>query len=223
MISPRQMTAARALLEMTQEALAEVSKTSANTIYRFEKGEGISFDKLQAIRRALEEKGIEFLGKDGVLRRAGGVKTYHGTSGTDLFYDDVLSTVKERGGIIAASFDKYETFSNALGATYAVNHGRIELLGRFAEVSCLLSNAQDSLALASSIRFRAIQGNPTHPFFSLIYGDKIAVIASDGQDFTYVVMHSVLIAQQSLKTFEANWATAFPFTRPAPLQITATL
>ena len=80
MISARQITAARALLGLTQEQLADAASTSPNTINKFEKGDGIPFDNLQSICAVLERKGIKFVGKNGVIRRSVGMKTYEGIS-----------------------------------------------------------------------------------------------------------------------------------------------
>ena len=209
------MAAARALLNLTQEQLAEASGTSPSTINKFERGESISFDKLNNARVTLERKGVEFLGKDGVIRHAHGVRTYQGVLGGELFFDDLISTIREKGGAVVATFDTQETLAGALGVSDYAKLGRLEQLNKFAKVNCLLSNIHQSGAFISLFQFRAIARNPLHPFYSIIYGDKIALIAADGTDFTYVVMQSSLNAQNNLETFELEWNAAFPFVAPS--------
>jgi transcriptional regulator with XRE-family HTH domain len=69
-VNPAQCKAARALLDMTQGQLAEHAKVGLTTVADFELGRrGVSPEKLQDIRLALENGGILFLGEDGVTRR----------------------------------------------------------------------------------------------------------------------------------------------------------
>ncbi|WP_255684161.1 MULTISPECIES: helix-turn-helix transcriptional regulator [unclassified Xanthobacter] len=64
-ITGDQCRAARALVEMAQEDLMERAKLSRNTILHFEKGRRIPNPaNLDAIRRVLEEAGVEFIPQD---------------------------------------------------------------------------------------------------------------------------------------------------------------
>jgi DNA-binding transcriptional regulator YiaG len=65
-ITPAQCRGARALLEMTQPALARVASLGLSTIVDFEKKRReVSDDAVNAIRRALEAAGIEFIDENG--------------------------------------------------------------------------------------------------------------------------------------------------------------
>jgi transcriptional regulator with XRE-family HTH domain len=60
-ISADESRAARELLGMSQEALANVSRVSRTTIIAFENRQKLPrYNKLEAIRRALEAAGAEF-------------------------------------------------------------------------------------------------------------------------------------------------------------------
>jgi predicted transcriptional regulator len=62
MVNAAQIRAARSWLQMDQEMLAEISGVSARSIARFENGETVPQDRtLRDLRRAIEDKGIEFL------------------------------------------------------------------------------------------------------------------------------------------------------------------
>lgn len=61
---------ARAALGWTWDTLAAESGVGRATIARFERGENVQPDRVQAMRRAFEDKGIQFL--DGG-KLAGGV------------------------------------------------------------------------------------------------------------------------------------------------------
>ena len=67
-ITPAQCRAARALANMTQDQLAEASRVSKRTITHFEASERQPVPAtLDALRRALENAGVEFK-PDGSLR-----------------------------------------------------------------------------------------------------------------------------------------------------------
>lgn len=72
MLSPEQIRAARALLRMDQEELAQRAHVSVVTVRRLESVDGTSKvgpEIVDEIRQALEGAGAEFLACDGVRRR----------------------------------------------------------------------------------------------------------------------------------------------------------
>ena len=74
MISAGQMRAARALLQMDQRQLAELSGLSLPTIQRMEASEGVirgNIESLTKLISALNAAGIELI-DDGVVSPAGG-------------------------------------------------------------------------------------------------------------------------------------------------------
>ena len=64
-MSPEQCKMARAGLGLGVRELADMAKVSTNTITRFERGEPLKERTLDAIRRALESAGVEFISEDG--------------------------------------------------------------------------------------------------------------------------------------------------------------
>nr|WP_294510860.1 helix-turn-helix domain-containing protein [uncultured Rhodopila sp.] len=76
MITREQLRAARALLHIEQAELARRAQVSVVTIRRIEAADVVTRvapAKLEAVRRALEEAGIEFI-PNGVARRANGAE-----------------------------------------------------------------------------------------------------------------------------------------------------
>lgn len=69
MISPAQCRAARALLQMKQSDLIRLSGIGISALGNFEAGRNILPESVQALQRALEKAGVEFIDKDGVRRR----------------------------------------------------------------------------------------------------------------------------------------------------------
>lgn len=65
----QQCRMARAALNMGVRELAKLAKVATGTITRLEAGEELKPRTVEAIRAALEKKGIEFIGADGVRVR----------------------------------------------------------------------------------------------------------------------------------------------------------
>jgi predicted transcriptional regulator len=66
MITGKQVRAARALLGWSQQTLADKAIVSLNALAGFERGSSDTrTSTVQAVKRALEEAGIEFLGEEG--------------------------------------------------------------------------------------------------------------------------------------------------------------
>lgn len=65
-ITPAQCRAARGLIEMDQATLAEAASVSRNAIIDFEKGRtNPGRNNIAAIKRALEDAGVEFIPENG--------------------------------------------------------------------------------------------------------------------------------------------------------------
>ncbi|TAL01849.1 MAG: XRE family transcriptional regulator [Rhodospirillaceae bacterium] len=65
-ITPEQSRAARALLDWSQERLAEKAELSGGSVRHFEKGrQPLSPNNLAAVRAALEKAGVEFIAENG--------------------------------------------------------------------------------------------------------------------------------------------------------------
>lgn len=78
MITPAQSRAARGLVDLSQEKLAEAAHLGLSTIRGFEAGRRVpTHNNLAAIRAALESAGVEFIPENGGgagvrLRKPGG-------------------------------------------------------------------------------------------------------------------------------------------------------
>lgn len=70
MITPQQVRAARALLDLTQADLAKRAGISATSLVAFERGNtDPKASTLRAIQEALEKAGVEFVGGGVVLKQ----------------------------------------------------------------------------------------------------------------------------------------------------------
>ncbi|MES0133537.1 helix-turn-helix domain-containing protein [Mesorhizobium sp. M0016] len=79
-VSAAQIRAARGLLDISQQELADLSKVSLRTIVQFERGSKPASESiLQALKLSLEAAGIEFIPENGGGR---GVRLSRGTANT---------------------------------------------------------------------------------------------------------------------------------------------
>jgi transcriptional regulator with XRE-family HTH domain len=63
--TPIQSRMARAALSLGVRELAAAAKVSTDTVARFERGEELKERTIDAIRRALEDAGVEFIDENG--------------------------------------------------------------------------------------------------------------------------------------------------------------
>ena len=213
MLSAQQIKAARAMLDWSQDELAQASGLSLNTVCSLENGHVSPRSSIE-VRKVLESKGFDFIGTNGLSRRTDEYKAYNGTDGRDKFYDDVLATVKEKGGEVVAIFETQEHLADALGVANHANLERLERLSKFAKVRCLISDLNNSSLSIPYFQFGVIPKHPFAPFSSFTYGNKSALLARNGADYFYFVMTSVNIAQDRFNGFARDWDAAVPFVTP---------
>ena len=95
-ITPKQCSAARALADLSQPALAERCGVHVQTISKFEQNNGSPAQKtIRKISNALTLCGLEFI--DGGVREAEGHIVLHGKDGFRMFLDDVYQTALDYG------------------------------------------------------------------------------------------------------------------------------
>lgn len=101
MITGRQIRAARALLDISQDDLANAAGLTKQGISKIEDGsvqprEGTVAD----IARVFDEHGIEFTENSGVRLKPQGVEVLIGQDGLQHFFDGVYEYAQKHGGII---------------------------------------------------------------------------------------------------------------------------
>jgi len=164
------------------------------------------------IRVAVESAGLEFIEPEGVRRRLDEVKVLQGHNSCDLFYDDMLQTVRKRGGEIAAFAKSRAMLALSCGES-AQGDGfkRFEKLGEHAEMKCIISHDVETVLTIPGVRFRTVSKHFAAPVPYYVYGNKhVLVLIEGGAHFKFVVFDSAGQAQSYRQHFLALWETAAP-------------
>ncbi len=177
-LNARQIRAGRALLDWSQDELAERSGLSIATIRKIEAGNISPRGKTNDdICCAFEDAGLEFIEHGGVRHRPEDIKIYQGHEGAKAFFDDVYRIAESKGGDIVVacpSDDKY--FIEPLGDYLDFHVTRMQSLTNNVQVKCILTEDKNTLPAASYCEYRWISKHyvDSVPFY--VYGDKYAII-----------------------------------------------
>ena len=98
MITPTQMRAARAMLDVSQGHVAEFLGIAANTLSKIESGQSdVSMSRMAEIQRFYEREGIAFSENEGVKWNKNQIIQMTGSQGFSDFLDDVYNISVEHG------------------------------------------------------------------------------------------------------------------------------
>ncbi len=216
-INPSQVKAARALLGWSQGDLAKKANISRSTIHILEDDEStnkasIRIGTLIDIQKALEAGGIEFLENEGVRRITDGVKIYKGPKSCEMFLDDILQTVKEKGGDIFAIVTCQGIMTRLSVITKSNNLERLESLQKSSKIKWLFPNTPAPAFAVSPFQFRKPSENTSGPSCYFVYGDKRADISLDGNKNPIFVVYSgtASMAPEYRKHLLSLWENALP-------------
>ncbi|NCC03474.1 MAG: helix-turn-helix domain-containing protein [Proteobacteria bacterium] len=211
-IQATQVKAARALLGLSQEELAIRTGLSITTIRKIENGEiSPRSTTMNAIRHAVEDAGWEFIYPEGIRRRQDSVIIYEGMNSTDHFFDDMLDTVRKKGGEIYGSFVSQDMLIRSLGAHDKNNADRLAKLNELACLKGLVAEPDDMPILLPRFQFKTALKRHMNAVPYFVYGDKQAIVLPDGREhFQYYVILNVAMAQKYRTHFLDLWDDAIP-------------
>ncbi len=218
-ISSRQIKAGRALLDWSQEDLAEAAKLSVATIRKLENGEiSPRSSTNEQIVAAFELAGLEFIEPNGVRQKPEEITIYQGHEGTCRFFDDVYTHAREKGGDIVTVCINEDSVADALGEYQKVHLERMHELIRQAQVKCILTENFKSIP-AKYCEYRSISKAyvDSVPFY--VFGNNFAVFLFEARPSPKIIIHhSRLLADAYRKQFYSMWDKASPVFVPAHLQ-----
>lgn len=217
-ISSRQIKAARALLDWSQDDLAQASQLSVATIRKLELGYiSPRCSTTSVILKAFEASGIEFTASEGVRRRREDIAIFQGAGGCVAFMEDIAETAHKNGGDIMI------VATSALGPYYmfGAKTGQLleDIVGRNSRIAIkvILTDAIDLPGSLPRLEYRSLSTNYVNPMPFCVYGDKFAMItSSEGRVMKIVVVQSTSTAQSSRRQFSSMWEKAMAMQPATP-------
>jgi len=209
-IHAKQIKAARAILDWSQDDLAQKAGLAVNTIRNLETGFAPSGKTAEAIRQAIEDAGLEFIGKQGVRERSEEVIIYDGPDSADILLDDMVRTLKRHGGDILAVMQGAEMIRNSLGL---LNQRKWQDFVRQTAGSAIMGLIPDDEPQGedSEIIYRSLSPHQIGPMPYFIYGNRHVLVLQEGIDACrFIVFKSAAIAQAYRLHFLALWPKALP-------------
>lgn len=212
MLEPRQIRAARALLNWSQDDLANASGIARSSIKNIENDITTARkDTIHDIQVAFENSGIEFLPGSGVRIKEETVTVLHGEEAYWQLLDDVYHTaIKEHSNICILGIDE-TVVSNALkkdkdqGSERLSNH--LDRLIKSNISERLIIRKGDKNLVAPSTWYRAVPEQFFEPNPIYIYGNKIAILYW-GPPFKAIVYDNSEISKSLRKVFDFVWEKA---------------
>ncbi len=212
-IKARQIKAARALLDWSQDDLATSSGLSVATIRKLETGFVSPRGKtMTSVRRTLEDAGLDFIEPDGVRRKPEDVIVYQGPDGLMSFLDDVYDTMKKKGGEIVTLYDSEKPFSTVLAPQDDKTHLlRMESLKDRIDFKCILKEPTDSYDCTGYCTYRHLSKQYVNSVPFYVYADRFASILFDADPAPkIIVIKSAQMAEAYRQQFRSMWDKALP-------------
>jgi len=172
------MKAARAMLDWSQDNLAAATGLSVTTICNIESGEkSPRHSTARIIRQIFEKEGLEFTEYEGIRVRSDEVRMLRGPDGYEKLLDDILHTVREKGGDIQAVFFSGEMLGKS-GFIERANFKQLKKLSDEAPIKCVITEMPQELTLPFQFKIMPKQYIGGTHYFS--YGNKVALLLSSG-------------------------------------------
>lgn len=207
MISRYQITAARALLEWTQETLAGTAGITKDMISKIEAGKSAgSLKTLQSIEGAFDRAGIAFHENDGVARKSGGVQTYRGRSGFLNFIMDIYDTMKTGGDVYVSNVNE-DDFLKWEGDEAEAHMARMASISGL-RCRFLIEEGDTNIVASHYATYRQVGKESFGDVPLYIYGEKTALIVFEQDDVEVFVIKHLEITRFFRKRFHEMWSTA---------------
>jgi transcriptional regulator with XRE-family HTH domain len=202
MITPTQMRAARAMLDVSQGHVADHLGIAANTLSKIESGQSdVSMSRMSDIQRFYEREGIEFTSNDGVYRNENPIFFLEGSTHEETYLkilNDVLENLKS-----IKDDELLIMYSDDSISTPRVNDMYREMRRQGVKMRQLVEEGNTFL-LGALTEYRYIPREFFINRVTLVYGDRIA------NETTNVLRASVRVdpinAEIQRNTFNMLWS-----------------
>lgn len=209
LLTSNQLRAARALLGLKQEELADRANVAIDAIKKFETG---ATAKLQAktqdaILRVFHDR-VEFLDNQGVRFRPIGVEVYEGKERFEEFYTFMYEHLERYGGEVCLSTVDEKLFSQYREPeSFETHKQRMKALVDSGKVTFrVLATDSKHFHTASYAQYRWQPEQSMAPTAFYAFGDCLALVSFDHEPAPYVVLHkSGPFAEAYRHSFNLAW------------------
>lgn len=209
-ITSAQCRAARALLDWSQPELAQRCDIHVQTISNFEKESSApSKTTLEKIYTVFEYANIEFIGKDGVIKRSSNMKTYSGQQGYWDFYDDIYETIKNEISareiyVCNVQEDIFTDWLRHKGIPHKQRMMKLLEVNKFTE-RILVEEGDTHFVVPEYAEYKWMPKAMFSDIPFYIYGKKLAIIIFEKDDVTIYVINDPKITNAYKKQFNVLW------------------
>ncbi len=202
-----QVRAARAILNWSQEELADRSGIGITTIRQIESGYASRRNTTINLRGTFESAGLEFIEHEGVRRRADQFRLLEGADSCQKLYEELLQAAHSGVDEILAFAPSYQTIAETLGLNEEEGRARVKTLRNYANIKCLvheggLPEKADPL-VTIKYDFATIMGRTRY----YVYGGKHAlIIPGDRREYQFVIFNIPSNTQQLRQEFQDIWS-----------------
>lgn len=191
MIEPRQIRAARALLNWSQSDLAKASGVATSSIKNIENEITVARrDTIDDITKAFEENGIEFGTDGGVRPRRPEAKILTGKKGFREFYDLVYSAMQKGGEILISGVEENK-ISHLLGEYADFHRKRMGDIKERVNVKCLLKEGDTDFAASTYCEYRWTKKEYVESTLFYVFNFHVALITFLEDDDVYIIIFDI--------------------------------
>jgi transcriptional regulator with XRE-family HTH domain len=212
MIQPRQIRAARALLNWSQQDLAKASGIAISSIKNIENDLTVARrDTLAAIQEAFEKSGVEFLPNSGVRFKTTNIEVFEGPLRFSDFYELIYTHLKKHGGDVCIGGSDLSLYSKYRSDPGVHRQRMMELLKERNDVSVriLCKEGNSDFDILGYAKYRWLPEEQFSPTSFYTFGDYLALISFFHEHPPQVILlHSAPYADAYRRTFELAWKNA---------------
>ncbi len=207
MITPTQMRAARAMLDVSQGHVADHLGIAANTLSKIESGQSdVSVSRNTDIQNFYEREGIAFTDNDGVMWSREEITIYDGQTQFNEFLDDIYQEAKGVGGEFCLFNAKPDNWIMLAGSEkYHAHAARMAKLQNGFKAKITVKEGDKNFISESFAEYRWVPEDMFNEKSFYAYADKIAFMNFDGDNSRVLVLKHPDFADGFKNLFNIAW------------------
>ena len=207
-IQPEQIRAARALLDWSQQDLADAASVSKDTVKNYELSNNKpNTQTLTRIVGALEVAGIEFL-SDGIRNVKREIQVFEGTQGLKQMFDLVYEAcLKDTELAIRVANAEEDLFIKWMGEHDEPHRARMSKLGpRY--IRALVKEGAKNMIASAYAQYKSLDKDQFGKISIYIFGGKTALIEMTTEICKVTLVHNPTLSDTMSKFFDLVWISA---------------